>query len=145
VRAQLEFQFGAVFSKSVFLQKNRSTLQPGKHVFDGRDSPKRIVDAKAQFRSLAEPWADTGTSTGRLMLAVLGGLADVERDLIRTRTAEGRSRATAQGKRMGRPPSLTLAQQKEATRRRAQGATLRELAGSYDRSISTMRRVTRTA
>jgi DNA invertase Pin-like site-specific DNA recombinase len=54
---------------------------------------KRIVDAKAQFRSLAEPWAETGTSTGRLMLAVLGGLADVERDLIRTRTAEGRSRA----------------------------------------------------
>src|SRR3954447_3417797 len=66
---------------------------------------KRIVDAKAQFRSLAEPWADTGTSTGRLMLAVLGGLADVERDLIRTRTAEGRSRAKAQGKHMGRPPS----------------------------------------
>src|SRR5262245_15330491 len=67
---------------------------------------KRIVDAKAQFRSLAEPWADTGTSTGRLMLAVLGGLADVERDLIRTRTAEGRSGAKAQGKHMGRPPSL---------------------------------------
>ena len=59
---------------------------------------KRIVDPKAQFRSLAEPWADTGTSTGRFMLAVLGGLADVERDLIRTRTAEGRSRAKAQGK-----------------------------------------------
>src|SRR4051794_29650653 len=53
---------------------------------------KEIVDAKAQFPSLAEPWADTGTSTGRLMIAVLGGLADVERDLIRTRTAEGRSR-----------------------------------------------------
>jgi DNA invertase Pin-like site-specific DNA recombinase len=67
---------------------------------------KRIADAKAQFRSLAEPWADTGTSTGRLMLAVFGGLADVERDLIRTRTAEGRSRAKAQGKHMGRPPSL---------------------------------------
>jgi DNA invertase Pin-like site-specific DNA recombinase len=63
---------------------------------------EQIVDAKAQFRSLAEPWADTGTSTGRLMLAVLGGLADVERDLIRTRTAEGRSRAKAQGKQMGR-------------------------------------------
>ena len=106
---------------------------------------KRIVDAKAQFRSLAEPWADTGTSTGRLMLAVLGGLADVERDLIRTRTAEGRSRAKAQGKVMGRPPSLTPAQQKEATRRRAQGATLRELANSYDRSIATMRRNTRAA
>src|SRR6266571_434010 len=65
---------------------------------------KQIVDAKAQFRSLAEPWADTGTSTGRLMIAVLGGLADVERDLIRTRTAEGRSRAQKRGQHMGRPP-----------------------------------------
>ena len=37
---------------------------------------------------LADPWADTGTSAGRLMIAALGGLADVERDLIRTRTAE---------------------------------------------------------
>jgi len=64
---------------------------------------KQIVDAKAQFRSLAEPWADTGTSTGRLMIAVLGGLADVERDLIRTWTAEGRSRAKAQGQQIGRP------------------------------------------
>jgi DNA invertase Pin-like site-specific DNA recombinase len=104
---------------------------------------KRIVDAGGQFRSLAEPWADTGTSTGRLMIAVLGGLADVERDLIRTRTAEGRSRAKAQGKHMGRPRSLTPAQQKEASKRRAEGATLQELADSYDRSISTMRRATR--
>ena len=50
---------------------------------------KCIVDAGAQSRSLAEPWADTSTSTGRLMIAILGGLADLERDLIRTRTAEG--------------------------------------------------------
>ena len=66
---------------------------------------KQIVDAKAQFRSLAEPWADTGTSTGRLMIAVLGGLADVERDLIRTRTAEGRSRAQ---KRAAHGPSAEI-------------------------------------
>jgi DNA invertase Pin-like site-specific DNA recombinase len=107
---------------------------------------KRIVDARAQFRSLAEPWADTGTSTGRLMLAVLGGLADVERDLIRTRTAEGRNRAKAQGKHMGRPPTLqNLVQRVEATRRRAQGATLQELAKSYNVGISTIRRATRAA
>jgi DNA invertase Pin-like site-specific DNA recombinase len=79
---------------------------------------KQIVDAKAQFRSLAEPWADAGTSTGRLMIAVLGGLADVERDLIRTRTAEGRSRAQKRGQRMGRKPKLTEAQQAEARKRR---------------------------
>src|SRR6516162_5355085 len=65
--------------------------------FDLFGIAKRIVDAKAQFRSLAEPRTDTGTSTGRLILAVPGGLADVERDLIRTRTAEDRSRAKAKG------------------------------------------------
>jgi DNA invertase Pin-like site-specific DNA recombinase len=103
---------------------------------------KRIVDAKAQFRSLAEPWTDTGTSTGRLMLAVLGGLADVERDLIRTRTAEGRGRAKARGQHMGRPPKLTPQQQQEARRRRAEGATLSELARSYDVGKSTISRLT---
>jgi len=103
---------------------------------------KRIVDAKAQFRSLAEPWADTGTRTGRLMLAVLGGLADVERDLIRTRTAEGRSRAKALGQHMGRPPKLTETQKADARRRRAEGATLKELARSYDVSRSTISRLT---
>src|SRR5271170_6062955 len=102
---------------------------------------KRIVDAKAQFRSLAEPWADTGTSTGRLMLAVLGGLADVERDLIRTRTAEGRSRAKARGQPMGRPPKLTPEQQREARLRRAAGATLEELAKSYNVARATISRL----
>jgi DNA invertase Pin-like site-specific DNA recombinase len=71
--------------------------------FDLLETLNRIVDAKAHFRSLAEPWADTGTSTGWLMIAVLGGLAGVERDLIRTRTADGRSRAHARRKHMGRP------------------------------------------
>ena len=100
---------------------------------------KQIADAGARFCSLAEPWA--GTSTGRLMLAVLGGLADVERDLIRTRTAEGRSRATARGQHMSRPPALTPQQQAEARQRRAEGATLKELARSYDVSAATISRL----
>ena len=102
---------------------------------------KRIVDAKAEFRSLAEPWADSTSSTGRLMLAVLGGLADVERDLIRTRTAEGRERAKARGKHMGRPPVPSPGQQKEAIKRRAGGATLQELAHSYNVSRATISRL----
>jgi DNA invertase Pin-like site-specific DNA recombinase len=102
---------------------------------------KQIVDAKGQFRSLAEPWADTSTSTGRLMIAVLGGLADVERDLIRTRTAEGRSRAKARGQHMGRPPKLTEIQKAEARQRRAEGATLKELALSYNVARATISRL----
>src|SRR5258707_9091874 len=68
---------------------------------------KQIVDSKAQFRSLAEPWADSGTSTGHLMIAVLGGLPAVERDLIPTRTAAGPSPAQKRGQHQGRPPKLT--------------------------------------
>jgi DNA invertase Pin-like site-specific DNA recombinase len=110
-------------------------------IFDLFAIVKRIVDAGGQFRSLAEPWADTATSTGRLMIAVLGGLADVERDLIRTRTAEGRSRARARGQHMGRPPKLNPAQQAEASRRRAEGATLKELARSYNVPVATISRL----
>jgi DNA invertase Pin-like site-specific DNA recombinase len=102
---------------------------------------KQIVDTGGQFRSLAEPWADTATSTGRLMIAVLGGLADVERDLIRTRTAEGRSRANSRGQHMGRPHALTPQQQTEARQRRAEGATLQELAESYNVGRATISRL----
>jgi len=102
---------------------------------------KQIVDAGGQFRSLAQPWADTATSTGRLMIAVLGGLADVERDLIKTRTAEGRNRAEARRQHMGRPPKLTPQQQTEARRRRAEGATLAELAKNYNVGVATISRL----
>ena len=64
---------------------------------------KQIVLAGGQFRSLAEPSADTATSSGRLMNAILGGPADVERDLIRTRTAEGRTGTCASPVTIDRP------------------------------------------
>ena len=74
------------------------------------------------------------------MIAVLGGLADVERELICTRTAEGHSPAKARG-HMGRPPKLTATQKAEARRRRAEGATLKELAESYDVGLATISRL----
>src|SRR5215218_9314525 len=66
-----------------------------------------IAEKGAGFRSLADGWADTTTPTGRLMITVLGGLAEFERELIRSRTGEGRARAKANGKKMGRKPKLT--------------------------------------
>ena len=63
-----------------------------------------------------------------------------KRDLIRTRTAEGRSRAKARGQHMGRPPKLTQ-QQAEARKRRAEGATLKELADSYNVGRATISRL----
>ena len=102
-----------------------------------------MVDAGVQFRSQAEPWADTGTSTGRLMLAVLGGLADVERDLIRTRTAEGRARSISRGERMGRPYKLSSVQRKTIVRALDMGAKASSLARTYNVSRQTISRLRR--
>jgi DNA invertase Pin-like site-specific DNA recombinase len=101
-----------------------------------------IADRKAGFRSLGDVWADTTTSHGRLMLTVLGGLAEFERDLIRARTGEGRARAVARGVKMGRPPKLTLHQQQEAIKRRDQGEeTLADIGRSYNVSAATISRL----
>ena len=102
-----------------------------------------ITDKKAGFRSLGDAWADTTTPHGRLMLTVLGGLAEFERDLIRARTSEGRERAKARGVKLGRKPKLTDHQKREAIRRRdVDGETVREIARSYNVSHSTISRLT---
>src|SRR3981189_1919224 len=80
-----------------------------------------ITGKKAGFRSLADAWADTTTAHGRLMLTVLGGLAEFEHELIRARTGEGRERAKARGQSLGRPFKLTPHQRSEAIRRRDRG------------------------
>lgn len=100
-----------------------------------------IAGKKAGFRSLGDAWADTTTARGRLMLTVLGGLAEFERELIRTRTGEGRARAVARGQRMGRPPKLTPHQQREAIKRREKGETLAEIGRSYNVSGATISRL----
>jgi len=101
-----------------------------------------ITDRKAGFRSLGDTWADTTTAHGCLMLTVLGGLAEFERELIRARTTEGRRRAVARGVKLGRRPKLTPHQMKEAIRRRDRGEeTLREIARSYNVSHSTISRL----
>jgi DNA invertase Pin-like site-specific DNA recombinase len=100
-----------------------------------------IADRKAGFRSLGDTWADTTTSHGRLMLTVLGGLAEFERDLIRARTGEGRARAKARGVKMGRKPKLTAHQRQEAIKRRDRGEPIREIARSYNVSHPTISRL----
>ena len=71
----------------------------------------------AGFRSLKDNWADTTTPHGKLMLTVLGGLAEFERSLIAARTGEGRKRAQERGVRFGRPRKLTAHQRQEAFQR----------------------------
>ena len=100
-----------------------------------------VADKQAGFRSLSDTWADTTTPHGRLMLTVLGGLAEFERELIRARTGEGRQRAKARGVRLGRKPKLTAHQKGEALARREACEPLAEIARSYDVHHSTISRL----
>jgi DNA invertase Pin-like site-specific DNA recombinase len=93
---------------------------------------KQITDAGASFKSLKDTWADTTTAHGRLILTVLAGLAEFERELIIQRTGEGRDRAMAQGVAFGRKPKLTHHQRQEVIARREAGETVQAIARSYN-------------
>ena len=100
-----------------------------------------ISKAGAAFKSLGDPWCNTTSAHGRLMLTVLGGLAEFERHLILARTSEGRKRAQQRGVRFGRKQKLTVHQQQEALARRAAGEALVDIARSYAVSHSTISRL----
>jgi DNA invertase Pin-like site-specific DNA recombinase len=102
-----------------------------------------VAERGAGFKSLADTWADTTTPHGRLMLTVLGGLAEFERELIRARTGDGRKRAMANGVKFGRRPKLTPHQRKEAIARRDAGETEAAIARSFNVNQSTISRVCR--
>ena len=97
-----------------------------------------IGDRGAGFKSLGDPWADTTTPHGKLMITVLGGLAEFERHLILARTGEGRQRAQARGVRFGRKRKLNKHQREEALARREAGEALAEIGRSYNVSHSTI-------
>jgi DNA invertase Pin-like site-specific DNA recombinase len=93
------------------------------------------------FKSLADTWADTTTPHGRLLVTMLAGIAEFERELIRARTGEGRKRAMDRGVRFGRPSALTPHQRQEAVQRLAEGATQADLARTYGVSQATISRL----
>jgi DNA invertase Pin-like site-specific DNA recombinase len=109
-----------------------------------RDLLNTLQRSSARARAFVPSmsWADTTTAHGRLMVTVLAGLAQFERDLIRSRTTEGRDRAKAKGVTMGRKPKLTGHQKREAIKRRDRdGETLAEIGCSYNVSGSTIGRL----
>jgi len=93
------------------------------------------------FKSLADAWADTTTAHGRLLVTMLAGIAEFERELIRARTGEGRTRAKARGVKFGRPSKLTAHQRQEALQRLIAGETQADIARSYAVDATTIGRL----
>jgi DNA invertase Pin-like site-specific DNA recombinase len=104
-----------------------------------------VEQAGATFKSLADTWADTTTPTGKLMVTVLGGLAEFERSLIQSRTEAGIARAREQGKLFGRPERLDAGQKRKIAELSAKGETIAHLATEYGVGAATIWRALQPA
>jgi DNA invertase Pin-like site-specific DNA recombinase len=100
-----------------------------------------ISERGASFRSLRDTWADTTNAHGRLIITVLAGLAEFERELIRSRCGEGMARAKERGVRFGRPRKMTPHQRAEARARLEAGETQSDIARSYNVDATTIGRL----
>lgn len=92
------------------------------------DIAEKLRGAGAGLRSLAEPWADSTSPAGRMVLTVFAGIAEFERELIHQRTSSGRIAAQARGVRFGRPLKLTPDQIALGERLVGEGTSVREAA-----------------
>ena len=111
----------------------RSTLDL-LHIID------RIAKAGANFKSLADSRADTATPHGKLMLTILGGLAEFERSLILARTEAGIQHARDTGVTFGRPIKLNATQKQLIAERYGKGELMSELAADFKVGIGTIHR-----
>jgi DNA invertase Pin-like site-specific DNA recombinase len=100
-----------------------------------------ITERGAGFKVLNQPAMDTTSAPGRLLLNILGSIAEFERELIKSRTGEGRARAKLRGVKFGRKPKLTQHQVQEALARREAGEALADIGRSYNVSHSTISRL----
>jgi DNA invertase Pin-like site-specific DNA recombinase len=100
-----------------------------------------IEKAGAHIKALDDPWLDTTTPHGELILTVMGGLAEFERKLIRQRCDEGIKRAKARGTVFGRKPVLDAGERRKIAERHAAGESMAELAREYECGVATIWRV----
>jgi DNA invertase Pin-like site-specific DNA recombinase len=104
-----------------------------------------IGAAGARFQSLYEPWANTTTHAGKMIMTVFAGIAEFERDLIRERTGAGRADAKKRGVRFGRPTKMNADQRDLAQRLLKEGKSVREVARSFSVHPATLYRILGTS
>jgi DNA invertase Pin-like site-specific DNA recombinase len=101
----------------------------------------QLAERGAKFKSLHDPWADTTTPQGELLVTILADFAQFERHLIKARTDDGRNRAKARGVKFGCPRKLDAHQRREALQRLAKGETLVDVARTYGVDPTTIGRL----
>jgi DNA invertase Pin-like site-specific DNA recombinase len=105
------------------------------------DIVETIANAGARFQSISEPWADTTTHAGKMIMTIFAGIAEFERDLIRERTGAGLADAHKRGVRFGRPKKMNEDQTKLAKRLLKEGKSVREVANTFNVHPATLYRL----
>ena len=100
-----------------------------------------LQEKKAGFYAIGEPWADTTSPAGKMIMTVFAGISEFERDLIRERTGTGRKDAMKRGVKFGRPQKLSPDKQKLVLRLVEEGRSIREIAKTFDVNRSTIYRL----
>ncbi len=100
-----------------------------------------INEVGGKFQSISEPWANTTTHTGKMIMTVFAGIAEFERDLIRERTGAGREAARQRGVRFGRPRKLNNDQAKVAAQLLSEGKAVRDIARTFNVHEATIYRL----
>lgn len=139
----------AVSSRRPELEKALQLLRPGdvfvvwkldriaRSLLDLKRRVEYIEKCGATLRCITQD-INTGTPAGRLLLNILGTVAEFERDLIAERTRAGMKSARDRGVVLGRDPVMTIGQRKEAQKLRNGGMSLRLLAVRYGVSMGTI-------
>jgi DNA invertase Pin-like site-specific DNA recombinase len=109
------------------------------------ETMETIQQAGGKFQSLSEPWTDTTTHAGKMIMTIFAGIAEFERGLIRERTSAGREAARQRGVRFGRPRKLTPEQENLARRLVSEGKAVRELAVAFKVHAATIYRLAYSA
>jgi putative DNA-invertase from lambdoid prophage Rac len=116
----------------------------GRNAMDVRSTVERLADMGVRVHCLALGGADLTSPAGKMTMGVIATVAEFERDLLIERTQSGLARAKSQGKRLGRPQSLSAASAKVVMARLAQGETVAALARDYGTSRQSIMRIRQT-
>ena len=113
----------------------------GRNAMDVGATVAKLAEIGVRVHCLALGGVDLANSTGKLTMSVINAVAEFERDLLVERTQAGLRRAKAEGKPLGRPPSLTADQRQRVAQRLREGAGASALAREFKTSRQTILRV----
>ena len=113
----------------------------GRDAIDVASTVAKLEALGIRVHCFALGGVDLTSSAGKLTMGVINAVAQFERDLLIERTQSGLARAKAEGKRMGRPPSLSLDQHEAVRSQLAAGTAVAALARDLKVSRQTIMRV----